>query len=138
MIIPVFPGKANVQAILWWKDASRHWLFISSNISSSVASNPKYFSQILLYIHQQSGDSDCVKVYFDHPALINIHDCLGASEKRPKSRKQGAKKEGMDRSAVNSLAIALIYMYSSAAIPEKGRKAPCHASCSFRPAIARR
>lgn len=58
------------------------------------------------------------------PEIIGRVLLCGTSEKRPNLRRQGAKNEGINRSVVKSLTIALIYMYSSASIPEKGRKAP--------------
>lgn len=56
---------------------------------------------------------------------------IGTSEKRPNLRWDGAKNEGSGRSVVNSLTTALIYIYFSAAIPEKGRNAPIMLPATF-------
>ena len=65
-----------------------------------------------------------LKYFANRSETISPELNKGTSEKRANLRWQGAKKEGIDRSVVNPLAIALNYVYFPAVIPEKGRKVP--------------
>jgi hypothetical protein len=49
-----------------------------------------------------------------------------------------AKGEETGRNSANFFALTLAFALFFEAIPQKGRKSPCHAACSFRPAIARK